>query len=297
MAGVDRNKLSAIEVFLAERNDEVRRDLRSALRAAGFKQVRAFSTVEALVKGFDLTTPDYLIVSADLGRKVFPAIRDIREHNIGRNPFLMMTLLLGDDARVGVVRRALSSGADDIILGGVVPGDVLRRIEFLVVHRPLFIATADYLGPERRQRMGRKSDLPYLNVVNTMRDKIEGRRVSRRELDQRIRACISEAMVARLESQGRKLGWACNHIVNAYENAPMDDELKKYLAILAAALQGAARTAAVLREDRLYEFCTKLAQDVTGMARNYKDIKDQDIRTIRTLLKAYDLAKGPRKRV
>lgn len=292
MAQVDGNKLSAVEVFLAERNDEVRRDLRSALRAAGFKQIRTFSTIEALTKGFDLTTPDYLIVSANLGRKVFPVIRDIREHNIGRNPFLMITLLLGDDARVGGVRRALSSGVDDIILGSVVPGDVLRRIEFLVVHRPLFIATADYLGPERRQRTGRKSDIPYLNVVNTMRDKIEGRRVSRRELDQRIRACISEAMIARLESQGRKLGWACNHIVKAYEDAHIDDELKKYLTILAAALQDAARTAALLRESQLYEFCTKLAQDVSGMSKNYKNIRDQDIRTIRTLLKAYDRAKS-----
>lgn len=295
MDRVDKGKLNTVEVFLAERNDEVRRDLRSALRAAGFKQIRAFSSIEALIKGFDLVAPDYLIVSANLGRKVFPAIRDIRQHNIGRNPFIMVTLLLGDDARVGVVRRALSSGADDIILGNVVPGEVLRRIEFLAVHRPPFISTADYLGPERRQRTGRKSDIPLLDVVNTMRDKIEGRRTSQREVGQKIRACIAEVMAARLESQGRKLGWACNFIVHAYENARIDVELKRHLVILAAALEDAARTAAFLREDRLHALCTNLAQEVAGMAEKYKDIRDQDIRTIRTLLKAYDLARGSRK--
>lgn len=291
MERVDKGKLNTVEVFLADRNDEVRQDLRSALRAAGFKKIRAFSSVEALVKGFDLLTPDYLIVSTNLGRKVFPAIRDIRQHKVGRNPFIMITLLLGDDARVGVVRRALSSGADDIILGNVVPGEVLRRIEFLAVHRPSFISTADYLGPERRQRTGRKSDIPHLDVVNTMRDKIEGRRTSQRELSQKIRACIAEVMTARLESQGRKLGWACNYIVNAYENSHMDVELMRHLVILATALDDTARTAALLKEDRLHAFCTARAQEVTGMSKKYKDLRDQDIRTIRTLLKAYNLAR------
>jgi len=43
-----------------------------------------------------------------------------------------------------------------------------------------------------------------------------------------------------------------------------------------------------------YEFCTKLAQEVSGMSKKYKDIQDQDIRIIRTLLKAYDRAKSSR---
>jgi DNA-binding response OmpR family regulator len=291
MTKTDKSKIRTVEVFIADGNEAVRDGLRSGLRAAGFKRLLTFSSIEALTKGLQTGTPDFLIVAGNLGTKAFRLVKDVRKGALGRNPFLMVTLLLGNTAGLDQVRRALSSGADDIITGPIAPGVLLERISFMAFHRPPFISTTDYLGPERRRRTGRKSQIPQMNVINTLRDKIEGRRMSPGELNRAIRSCQRDVMAAQLESQGRKLDWACKHIIGAYKAKTIDVELKKHFLVLIDALDAAAVTAGILKETEVKALCLRLAQDVRTLSENYKDLADSDLAPVRKLAKAYGLAR------
>ena len=68
-----------------------------------------------------------LIASDDLDPGVFDAIRDIRHFKIGRNPFLMIGLLVRGDVE-GAVKRALLAGADDVMIKPVSPGKMMDRL-------------------------------------------------------------------------------------------------------------------------------------------------------------------------
>src|SRR5262249_36420438 len=151
--------------------------------------------------------PDLLILADDLDPAVFDLVRDIRHFKIGRNPFIMITLMVrseSDDA----VKKAILAGADDVLIKPVSPGKMLDRTGHLVVNRLPFIVTTDYVGPERRKPgTDRPSKIRQLNVVNTFKSKIEGNRMTSAELSRAVEANMTEVMAARLDSHGLKLGW------------------------------------------------------------------------------------------
>jgi len=287
-----KDKLSDVDIYLGEPNEQVREGMRGIIRDYGMRRVRTFARIDDLISAIKEAPPDLLIAADDLDATLFDVVRDIRHFRIGRNPFLMISLMVKAETE-GAVKRAILAGADDVMIKPVAPGKMLDRVAHVTMNRLPFIVTNDYLGPERR-RAGdaRPSNIRQLTVVNTLKAKVEGRRLSSAELNRAVEGNMNEVMAARLDSHGLKLGWVCGLILKAYQEKRIDKELEERLLILVSVLEDAARTAGAIGEPDLGQICTQMARQVEEMAENYEDPTSLQLGTIQKLTKAFELAKG-----
>ena len=287
----DKDKLSDIDLYLGEPNEQVRESMRAMMREQGYRRTRTFSRLDDLLNAIKEAPPDILIAADDLDPRMFEVIRDIRHFKVGRNPFVLITLMVkaeNDD----VVKKAILAGADDVMIKPVAPGKLLERVAHMTMNRSPFIVTTDYVGPERRKPgSDRPSKIRLLTVVNTFKAKVEGNRMSQAELSRAVEENMNEVMAARLDSHGLKLGWICNLILKAYDEKRIDKEVEERLLVLVSVLEDAARTARVLGEPELAQICTQMARQVEEMAEKYENPTDQELSTIRKLTKAFELAK------
>ncbi len=291
MKKFDKDKLSDVDVYLGEPNEQVRESMRAMLRGEGFRRTRTFARMDDLLNAVKESPPDLLIAADDIDPGLFDTIRDIRHFKIGRNPFVMVTLMVRSESDEAV-KRAILAGADDVMIKPVSPGKLLERIAHITMNRLPFIATTDYVGPERRKPGGdRPSKIRQLTVVNTFKAKLEGRRMSMSELAREVESNMNDVMAARLDSHGLKLGWICGLILKAYEENQINKELEERLLILVSVLEDAARTARVLGEPELAQICTQLAREVEELTEKYETPTDHALATLRKLTKAFELAK------
>ena len=288
----EKDKLTDVDIYLGEPNEQVRESMRAMMRGEGIRRARTFSRIDDLITALKEAPPDLLIAADDMDPTLFDVIRDIRHFKLGRNPFIMITLVVrpeSDDA----VKRAILAGADDVMIKPVAPGKMLERVAHMTMNRLPFIVTTDYVGPERRRpgQTERPSKIKLLTVVNTLKRKVEGQRMTQGELSREVENCMNEVMAARLDSHGLKLGWVCNLILKAYDEKRIDKELEDRVLVLVSVLEDASRTARAIGEPELANICTQMARQVEEMAENYQNPTDNQLGTIRKLTKAFELAK------
>lgn len=287
-----RDSLAGVEIYLAEPNEQVREGMRAIMRDYGMRRTRTFGRIADLITAIKETPPDLLIAADDIDAKLFETIRDIRHSRVGINPFILISLMVGAQTE-GAVQRAILAGADDVMVKPVAPAKMLDRVAHVTMHRQPFIVTNDYLGPERRTASPvRASNIRQLTVVNTLRNAIEGKRMTTGELMRAVENNMNEVMAARLDSHGLKLGWVCAHILKAYQEKRIDKQLEERLLILVGVLEDAGRTALAVGQPDLSQICIQMARQVEEMAENYENPTSLQIGTIEKLTKAFELAKS-----
>jgi DNA-binding response OmpR family regulator len=291
MKNFDKDKLGDIDIFLGEPNEQVRESMRSMMRGEGFRRTRTFGRIDDLMTAVKEISPDLLILADDMAPNIFDLVRDIRQFRFGRNPFVMITMMVSGESELNT-RKAILAGCDDVMIKPVAPARLLDRVDHFTFNRIPFIVTTDYLGPERRRQTDRPSPIKQLVVVNSLRAKAEGKKVTQAQLNREIEKCMTEVQAARLDSHGLKLGYICNLILKAYEEGRVDKEVEERLLILVTVLEDAARTAKSIGEPELGQICNQLARQVEEMAERYLDPTENELGTIRKLTKAFELAKS-----
>jgi CheY-like chemotaxis protein len=255
----------------------VRDSLRSIMRAEGMRRITTFGRAEDLIEAMKKAPPDLLLLADDFDEKekekdtkerVFNLVRDVRHFRLGTNPFILITILIGQDNENGI-KKAVQSGADDVLIKPLQPGRLLERIGHLAFNRLQFIATTDYVGPERRRGGDRPSIIPRLEVVNTLRDKVEGKRLSTVQLTRAITQSMRDVLVAQLDSFHLKLAYAANLIIKAYTEKDYDADRKKQFNLLVSVVEDAAMHAKRLRRDALAEAWTGLIPGIREIEQSF----------------------------
>lgn len=286
----DKDRRGDIDIYLGEPNEQVRESMRAMLRGEGFRRTRTFYRMEDLLGAFAENSPDLLILADDLHPTSFQLVKDIRNFKMGRNPFILVTMMVSGENDTNI-KKAMLAGCDDVLIKPVSPGKMLDRIVHFTFNRTPFIVTTDYVGPERRRTTDRPSKIRQIIVVNTLKEKAEGRRISSAELARQVERCMVDVMASRLDSHGLKLSYICNLILKAYEENRIDKEVHDNLLVLVSVLEDAARTAKIIGEPDLADICVDLARQVEELAESYQDPPDSGLATLRKLTRAFDLAK------
>jgi CheY-like chemotaxis protein len=118
--------------------------------------------------------PDILICdAASVGGDVVKTFHSIRHNEIGQNPFIAIIAVTWDPIVVNI-NRVANSGADFILAAPFSPQQLLDRINSLVHHRVPYIVTSEYIGPDRRYKSREKSNIPLIDVPNSLREKATG---------------------------------------------------------------------------------------------------------------------------
>ncbi|MEX2455607.1 MAG: hypothetical protein WD470_12935 [Rhodospirillaceae bacterium] len=167
----------------------------------------------------DPNGPDIVICdvtdNTDAACRIFSGIR----HNtLGTNPFLCI-IAVAWSPRQELVAKVMDSGADLLVAAPISPSLILDRIASLVHSRKPFVVTSDYVGPDRRLLDERDSDVPLIDVPNSLRDKALGRydpAAIRKEIEA-TRANINGQKISR---QAFQLSFLADIVVQDFLRSP-----------------------------------------------------------------------------
>lgn len=134
-----------------------RQQVRTALLDMGFTNVLCASGESEFEKALLRPTWSLIVADAFAGEESTCAmVRAIRSGEIGRNPFVFI-ILTSWRPESNALHEAINSGADDVILRPFPQGRFMERVRYMMDRERHFVATADYLGPDRR-REGQRDD-------------------------------------------------------------------------------------------------------------------------------------------
>ena len=252
---------SSANIILADGDVYMRQSFRNALAHDGYRNIRAISRLSLLIEILNATFADLLILDVDMpdGDSTRLA-REIRNGAIGRNPFvaIIMTSWKSDGS---LVRTIIDSGADTLLVKPLAPAQLFSRIENIINERNKFVVTADYLGPDRRDRQSAAGTKQF-DVPNTLKEKLEGRHVDTEALSMEIAQLMAELNEARLVRVSYQIALLVGMVINAYESGRVTEETDSQLRRILTIAENAAPRVAETRFDRITEDFQMLLQVV-----------------------------------
>ncbi len=168
--------LASAKVLLVDCQAASRKQLDEVLRGIGFAQIMACETPEAFPDKLAEAAPDLLFVDIDGGPDwAFDTIRGIRNGKVGDCPFVVIVALTKKPS-LEAVQAALAAGSDDMVVKPVTARALRERVVNQIENRKEFIATADYVGPDRRadKRELTEDDPAAIEVPNSLRHAATG---------------------------------------------------------------------------------------------------------------------------
>ena len=286
---LDVSRLATVTVHLLERNNEVASGLRAMLRGAGMAGVKTFLTPDQLEASLSPVSPDVLILSENENSNIFEITKRVRHVTVGKNPFMVILLLLSPDNQESI-KAALKSGADSALVKPVASAQLVERIGQLAFKRAPFIAVSYYIGPDRAAA-GRTADTPLIQTINTLRYKLQGKAVAPEALDKAIMSVTPQLWLSQLKSHGVKLKASCDAILEHQRAQRPVSELKTSLMDLVAGLEEAATTTRkVQNADAMLRTCQELAKEIQLLANETESLDEKKISKLGMIPAAFDLA-------
>jgi CheY-like chemotaxis protein len=289
---LNQDTLRKATVYIGEKNYYERQQLRDLFLAQGLKQIVCHSNLSALRDMLFENPPDLLVVADDFDPSVFQFIREIRQQQIGENPFMLISMMVAP-TNGGALGRAIEVGVDDIIIKPISAERVQERLRLVTFHRRPFVAIDGYIGPERRTEDQRPHRVRRVPVINTLLEKVNGRDMDKLALKAAVEGSLQKVLQAQLDSQSFRLGEVCERLVTAYETGNIGEDVQTDLMTLADVLKDAAGVAQRLRDDQLSALCVALGDNVDHIAQRYSEPSEKDIDLIRKITAAFKMAMKP----
>ncbi len=286
---LDVSRLATVTVHLLERNNEVASGLRTMLRGVGMAGVKTFLTPDQLEASLATDSPDVLILSESETSNIFEITKKVRHVTVGRNPFMVILLLLSPGNQESV-KAALKSGADSALIKPVASAQLVERIGQLAFKRAPFIAITDYIGPDRGTS-GRAPDTPLIETINTLRYKLQGKVVAPAALEKAITSMTPQLWMSQLKSHGQKLKRSCEAILEHQRAQGGAADLRADLLAIAADLEEAATTTRRIQfAEGMRRTCQELAKEIAALAGEAESMTAGKIAKIGMIPQAYELA-------
>ncbi|MCH8808323.1 MAG: response regulator [Proteobacteria bacterium] len=181
--------------------------LEDTLRDIGFSKIASCDNLGQFIVILGIEKPDLVFVDIDAEPdKAFQAIRDIRKGEAGENAFIV-TVALTQKPELETVRAALNAGFDDMVVKPVTARALRQRVVNQIENRKEFIATDDYVGPDRRaeNRELTEDDLASIKVPNSLRHAATGDE-SAAPSEERIRETLRNLSIQKFYHLSSKIG-------------------------------------------------------------------------------------------
>ena len=99
---------------------------------------------------------------------------------------------------------------------------MLEQVGILVRERRPFVVTCDYVGPDRRKEAKRKSDVPTLEVPNSLKTKATGPKEETDAVQRAIDEAIMDINLRKLERHAAQIAFLVDQIVPDLEKGVVD---------------------------------------------------------------------------
>ncbi len=164
MGQVQFDRVSAL---LFDPETTTRRSNRAALEDLKLGQVSVASDARQFAILLERETFELVVCEAFVGElPTCDVVRSIREGELGLNPFVTV-LLTSWPRSEAMIRRAVDSGADDLLLRPFSPAQLIERVRHLARTKRPYVVTSDYVGPDRR-RSARRPTADLFDAPNML---------------------------------------------------------------------------------------------------------------------------------
>ena len=153
-----------------------------------------------------------------------------------------------------------------------------------------FIATGDYVGPDRKGDTPMHPGARRVDVINTLLKKSNGRKFEQWELKEAIDESVNKVVEAQLTSHSMKMGAICDLILEACKSNLVTEDLRDNLSELTGIIHEAGNMAKRIKDTSLESLCLTLVDNVATMESNYESLTDADINLIEKLSEAFRMA-------
>lgn len=265
--------IEPVNVLLVVPGKETSTNIKNILRDYGFSNVTVGTSLEQLTSNLTKPIPDLIICNAEfVGGDSCELIRDIRLYDLGENPFIPIITITGEPSET-FVQKIISSGTDALIIEPFSAQQLLDRIDGLVKERRQFVATSDYMGPDRRptNRGQNDHDILKFDVPNTLRAKVIGENVG--NIDLTIKTLMTEMKECQLGGQYHQIVYFAGKITSSYDDTGRDKALESLLVKLQFVTQGVIDRIAGTPFEHVTDLCRSIMQVTV-------DIRDPDNVTV-----------------
>ncbi|MBT3360824.1 MAG: hypothetical protein HN403_14470 [Rhodospirillales bacterium] len=163
-----------VHALVADPDPRAAAQMEAELREIGVINIRTIDSLEAVRSALRENFFDLFIAAAEWSEgNLGEMINAVRHGEMGPNPYLFI-LVTDEDVGSISARRASRNGAEALLptpVNAATLGDTLRKA---CQARGLFVATSDYVGPDRRAAGHGESLIPLLEVPNSLRERAEG---------------------------------------------------------------------------------------------------------------------------
>lgn len=151
-----------------EKRTDCKAEVRDSLRAIGFGDVELVASRDELERALHVRVPDLFFCGCDeADDEICDLLRAIRDGALTSNPFLVIlvaTRHMGSES----VSKFRNAGADAVLGYPVSSHGLSAIVGQQIQSRKKFVATSDYIGPDRRRDPSRSGDECF-EVLNSLR--------------------------------------------------------------------------------------------------------------------------------
>lgn len=222
-----------VNILVADDESMMREIVMNALSAGGYREIRPVFRLSQLAEVLESAYMDLLVINGEMpDGDAVDLVRKMRLFQIGRNPFVPVIMTTWH-SEGRFVRRVVDGGVDVLVTKPFAAGQLFARIDFLINGRPPFVATANYIGPDRRKAR-RDGGAPLFDVPNTLRERINGQVFNSDELAARISKTFADMRGHRRRMQATEIGRLGAELSKATrEDQARDDRLAAFDALKA----------------------------------------------------------------
>jgi DNA-binding response OmpR family regulator len=198
--------LDSAKVLHIDCEAESRSQLEATLRGIGFDKIAACDSSGKFTEMLTAEKPDLLFVDIDAEADwAFQTIRAIRNGEIGECAFVVIVALT-QKPELEAVQAALQAGSDDMVVKPVTAQALRQRVLNQIENRKEFIATDDYVGPDRRAdtRELTDDDPAAIEVPNSLRHAATGDE-SAALTEERVKETLRSLSVQKFYHLSRKI--------------------------------------------------------------------------------------------
>ncbi len=265
-------------------------NIRSILRDFGIDEINAGASLKFLTTQLTEQTPDLIICNAE-----FPdgnssdLVRDIRLNGAGHNPFIPIITITAS-ATEDSVRRIISSGTDALIIEPFTSQQIHDRLDGVVNSRKQFVATSDYLGPDRRPGSRGASDMEILkfDVPNTLRSKVIGED-HLDDLDVMINTTMGQMTNSRLERQSQLIVLITEQVSKSFAQGEPTQKVQSYAKNLQETLNDVMGRIKGTNYEHASGLCATLLQVAFDIGDNESNVTEKNIQLITQLALAINV--------
>jgi DNA-binding response OmpR family regulator len=278
-------------LVIADRGGQIREEIRNIMRHEGFRDIDLVDSLAAVKEVVANDQVDLLITDHELpGGDTDKLIHQIRHHEIGSNPFIVIICLAQNPEKEDIM-RIIDSGADDLVLKPITAGKLVKRVEFLTKQRKDFVVTASYIGPTRRSGGDREGaiKIPEFEVPNPVKQRALGQPIGssfQKEID-KFSSIINEQKVERNAFQ---ISFLVERIMPLYKDGIATTDTKKALDRLKYVTEDLSRRLKDSKYDHVSELCNTLLGVVSKICKKPKQPEPKDLKLLPNLAQAIDTA-------